>query len=32
MHEQQMAERDRLDADHDRMMAVDPNMPMPENL
>jgi len=30
MHEQQMAERDRLDADHDRMMAVDPNMPMPE--
>ena len=30
VHEQQMAERDRLDADHDRMMAVDPNMPMPE--
>ena len=29
-HEQDMADRDRLDADHDRLMAVDPNMPMPE--
>ena len=29
-HEQQMAERDRLDAEHNRMMTVDPNMPMPE--
>ena len=30
VHEQQMAERDRLDAEHDRMMAVDPNMAMPD--